>query len=146
MRCGLLIARRVIHTNEARLTTIEQDGVKGIYHLTCVDAVSQWQVEACVPGISEAFLLPVLALIIDQFPFVIVGFHSDHGSEYLNHHVAELLEKLRIEQTKPQLPRARPQWPDAEGARRPRALEALRGDPGCNSGGQACARRQGEAW
>jgi hypothetical protein len=45
-------------------------------------------------------LLPVLALIIDQFPFVIVGFHSDNGSEYINHHVAKLLEKLRIEQTK----------------------------------------------
>jgi hypothetical protein len=78
----------------------DQDGVKGVYHITCVDAVSQWQVEACVQGISEAFLLPVLALIIDQFPFVIVGFHSDNGSEYINHHVAKLLEKLRIEQTK----------------------------------------------
>jgi hypothetical protein len=78
----------------------DQDGVKGVYHITCVDAVSQWQVEACVEGISEAFLLPVLALIIDQFPFVIVGFHSDNGSEYINHHVACLLEKLRIEQTK----------------------------------------------
>jgi transposase InsO family protein len=44
--------------------------------------------------------LPVLALIIDQFPFVIVGFHSDNGSEYINHKVAKLLEKLRIEQTK----------------------------------------------
>ncbi|MBK8385698.1 MAG: hypothetical protein IPL11_08575 [Candidatus Accumulibacter sp.] len=40
----------------------DQDGVKGVYHITCVDAVSQWQVEACVQGISEAFLLPVLAL------------------------------------------------------------------------------------
>jgi hypothetical protein len=78
----------------------DQDGVKGVYHITCVDAVSQWQVEACVQGISEAFLLPVLALIINQFPFVIVGFHSDNGSEYINHHVAKLLEKLRIEQTK----------------------------------------------
>ena len=35
-----------------------------------------------------------------QFPFVIVGFHSDNGSEYINHQVANLLEKLRIEQTK----------------------------------------------
>jgi hypothetical protein len=53
-----------------------------------------------VQGISEAFLLPVLGLIMAQFPFVIVGFHSDNGSEYINHHVAKLLEKLRIEQTK----------------------------------------------
>jgi transposase InsO family protein len=65
-----------------------------------VDAVSQWQVEACVQGISEAYLLPVLALILAQFPFVVLGFHSDNGSEYINHQVAKLLEKLRIEQTK----------------------------------------------
>jgi transposase InsO family protein len=31
---------------------------------------------------------------------VIQGFHSDNGSEYINHQVAQLLEKLRIEQTK----------------------------------------------
>lgn len=78
----------------------DQDGVKGVYHITCVDAVSQWQVQACVQGISEAFLLPVLTLIIAQFPFVILGFHSDNGSEFINHQVARLLEKLRIEQTK----------------------------------------------
>jgi len=71
-----------------------------VYHITCVDAVSQWQVQACVPGLSEAYLLPVLALIMAQFPFVILGFHSDNGSEYINHQVAKLLEKLRIEQTK----------------------------------------------
>jgi len=43
--------------------------------------------------------LPVLALILAQFPFVVLGFHSDNGSEYINHQVAKLLEKLRIEQT-----------------------------------------------
>ena len=51
-------------------------------------------------GISEVFLLPVLELIIEQFPFVIAGFHSDNGSEYINGPVAKILEKLRIEQTK----------------------------------------------
>jgi len=89
-----------------RIDTVHQgdlDGVKGVYHITCVDAVSQWQVEACVQGISEAHLLPVLALIIDQFPFVVVGFHSDNGSEYINHRVAKMLEKLHIEQTKSSL-------------------------------------------
>jgi transposase InsO family protein len=78
----------------------DQDGVKGVYHITCVDAVCQWQVEACVQGISEAFLLPVLELVIEQFPFEIEGFHSDNGSEYINGPVAKMLEKLRIEQTK----------------------------------------------
>ena len=65
-----------------------------------MDAVSQWQVEACVQGISEAYLLPVLEMVIGQFPFKIEGFHSDNGSEYVNHKVAKMLEKLRIEQTK----------------------------------------------
>ena len=86
-----------------RIDTVHQgdlDGLKGVYHITCVDAVSQWHVEACVQGISEAFLLPVLALVISQFPYEIEGFHSDNGSEYINGRVAALLEKLRIEQTK----------------------------------------------
>ena len=74
--------------------------MKGVYHITCVDAVSQGQVEACVERISEAYLLPVLAQIIAQFPFVVAGFHSDNGSETINSKVAKLLEKLRIEQTK----------------------------------------------
>ena len=76
------------------------DGVKGVYHITCVDAVCQWQVEACVQGLSEAFLLPVLALVMAQFPFVVKGFHSDNGSEYINQRVAKMLDTLRIEQTK----------------------------------------------
>ncbi|MDZ7812536.1 MAG: hypothetical protein U5L74_05225 [Ideonella sp.] len=41
-----------------RIDSVHQgdlDGVKGVYHITCVDSVSQWQVEACVQGISEPF-------------------------------------------------------------------------------------------
>ena len=86
-----------------RIDSVHQgdlDGIKGVYHIPCVDAVSQWQVEACVEGISEAFLLPVLGFVLSQFPFVIKGFHSDNGSEYVNKMVAELLNKLNIEQTK----------------------------------------------
>ena len=86
-----------------RIDSVHQgdlDGIKGVYHITCVDAVSQWHVQACVEGISEAFLLPVLEMVIAQFPFQIEGFHSDNGSEYINHKVAKMLEKLRIEQTK----------------------------------------------
>lgn len=86
-----------------RIDSVHQgdlDKMKGVYHITCVDSVSQWQVEACVEGISEAFLLPALDAIIDQFPFVIHGFHSDNGSEYINTKVAKLLNKLKIEQTK----------------------------------------------
>jgi len=86
-----------------RIDSVHQgdlDGVKGVYHITCVDAVCQWQVQACVEVISEAGLLPALYGIMLQFPFEILGFHSDNGSEYINGRVAKMLEKLRIEQTK----------------------------------------------
>ena len=52
------------------------------------------------PHISELWLLPVLEAMLRQFPFVIRGFHSDNGSEFINHNVARLLGKLLIEQTK----------------------------------------------
>ena len=38
--------------------------------------------------------------MLAQFPFRIRGFHSDNGSEFINHTVAKLLNKLLIEQTK----------------------------------------------
>jgi hypothetical protein len=105
--CNLIGVRRAPRPNGragwVRIDSVHQgdlDGLKGVYHITCVDCVSQWQVEACVEGISEAFLLPVLALMMAQFPFVVEGFHSDNGSEYINRKVAEMLNKLRIEQTK----------------------------------------------
>jgi transposase InsO family protein len=76
------------------------EGAKGVYHINAVDAVTQWQVVGCVSRISEAHLQPVLEAILHQFPFRILGFHCDNGSEYINRKVAELLEKLRIEFTK----------------------------------------------
>lgn len=44
--------------------------------------------------------MPTLAALRDSFPFVILGFHSDNGSEYVNHRVAALLRKLLVEFTK----------------------------------------------
>ena len=38
--------------------------------------------------------------MLAQFPFPLRGFHSDNGSEYVNHAVAGLLNKLLVEQTK----------------------------------------------
>ena len=76
------------------------DGIKGVYLINAVDEVTQFQAVFAVERISEAYLLPVLAAMMDAFPFVIRGFHSDNGSEYINRQVAALLEKLLIEQTK----------------------------------------------
>ncbi|MGB8477705.1 MAG: DDE-type integrase/transposase/recombinase, partial [Acidobacteriaceae bacterium] len=88
-----------------RLDTVHQGdqpegGEKGVYHINAVDEVTQWQVAGATPRISEAYLEPVLEHMLRQFPFRILGFHSDNGSEFINKTVAQLLEKLRVEQTK----------------------------------------------
>ena len=44
--------------------------------------------------------MPVLEAILKQFPFRIHGFHSDNGSEFINHTVSGLLNKMLVEQTK----------------------------------------------
>jgi transposase InsO family protein len=78
----------------------DQEGRKGLYHINAVDQVTQWEIVAATPHISEWWLLPVLEALLGQFPFVIRGFHSDNGSEFINYNVARLLGKLLIEQTK----------------------------------------------
>lgn len=72
----------------------------GLYHINVVDEVTQWQIVGATPHISEAWLLPLLEAILEQFPFRIRGFHSDNGSEFINYTVAKLLKKLLVEQTK----------------------------------------------
>ena len=76
------------------------DKVKGVYHINLTDEVVQWEIIGCVEGISEKFLLPLLEDLIEQFPFKIINFHSDNGSEYINQQVADLLNRLAIKQTK----------------------------------------------
>lgn len=76
------------------------DKEKGVYHINLVDEVTQDEIVVTVEGISEEFLRPALETALEDFPFVIVNFHSDNGSEYLNKRVADLLQKLLIEQTK----------------------------------------------
>ncbi len=71
---------------------------KGIYHINAVDTVTQWQIVGCCETISEAHLLPVLEAMLHQFPFRILGFHSDNGSEFINHRVKELLNKLLVQE------------------------------------------------
>ena len=78
----------------------DQDGVKGLYHINAADEVTQMQVVVSVEKISERYLLPVLEALLKTFPFTILGFHTDNGSEYINRRVAELLKKLHIELTK----------------------------------------------
>ena len=86
-----------------RIDTVHQgdlDGVKGLYHINAVDEVTQFEVVFTVERISEQFLIPALERLLESFPFILLGFHADNGSEYINRHVAEMLEKMRIELTK----------------------------------------------
>jgi hypothetical protein len=90
-----------------RIDTVHQgdlNGQKGVYHINAVDEVTQWQIVASVERISETYLVPALESMLSPtlsgFPFFITGFHSDNGSEFINHTVAKLLNKLLIRFTK----------------------------------------------
>lgn len=76
------------------------EGTKGVYHINAVDEVTQWEAVGCTERISEQYLLPVLEAMLHQFPFRILGLHTDNGSEYVNHTVAKLLNKLLVEFTR----------------------------------------------
>ncbi len=64
------------------------------------NTITQRQNIGCVETISERHMLPVLQAILHQYPFRILGFHSDNGSEFLNKRVAKILNKLLAEFTK----------------------------------------------
>jgi hypothetical protein len=86
-----------------RVDTVHQgdlDGYKGVYYINAVDEVTQFEVVCCVEKISENWLIPILEMILNFFPFNIINFHSDNGSEYINHTVVKLLNKLHISLTK----------------------------------------------
>jgi len=73
---------------------------KGVYRINLADEVTPWEIVTCVEGISEQFLLPAIEQALAAFPFRILGFHSDNGSEYINRIAAQLLGTLLITQTK----------------------------------------------
>lgn len=106
--CAVPIGKRRAPTPDGRPGFIridsvhqgDQDGIKGVYHINAVDCVTQYEIVATCERLSEAFLLPVLEQILAGFPFTILGFHADNGSEYINYTVAKLLDKLRIEFTR----------------------------------------------
>ena len=86
-----------------RVDTVHQgdfDRIKGVYHINAVDEVTQFQLVLSSEKISERYLLPVLEELIESFPFTVQSFHADNGSEFINHQVAGLLNKLLIELTK----------------------------------------------
>ena len=86
-----------------RVDTVHQGDsgkTKGVYHINAVDEITQFEIVVSVEKISERYLVPAIEEILEAFPFKILGFHSDNGSEYINHIVAKLLGKLLVEFTK----------------------------------------------
>ncbi len=73
---------------------------KGVYYIHFVDEVTQWDIVVAVEKISEYFLERALIEAFDQFPFGIINFHSDNGSEYINKPVSRILQEAFIKQTK----------------------------------------------
>ena len=120
-----------------RIDTIHQgdiNGLKGVYHINAVDEITQWEIIASVERISEAYLVSVLEGMLVQFPFIIRGFHSDNGSEFVNHVVAKLLNKLLIHFTK-----SRPRHTDDNGLVETKNGSVLRKNLGYAHIPQACA-------
>lgn len=62
--------------------------------------MTQWEIVVTVQRIQKEFTVPALKSLLKQIPFVVKGFHSDNGSEYINRYVAELLNKQMIRMTK----------------------------------------------
>ncbi len=78
----------------------DRDGEKGVYHINFVDEVTQWEMIGCVPQITDEYIEPLLLQVLEAFPFKIINFHSDNGSEYINHTVESILNRLLLKQTK----------------------------------------------
>lgn len=105
---GIQIGKRMKPRPEGRPGFLRVDSVhqgdlnkaKGVYFINIVDEVTQSEFVFCVRAISEKYLRKVLEDLYCICPFIIVNFHSDNGSEYINKVVAEILNGLHIKQTK----------------------------------------------
>ncbi len=73
---------------------------KGVYHINSIDEVTQFEFIGAVQAPTEEQMLPLLEQLINAYPFKILGFHADNGSEYINQHVAAMLNRLLIKLTK----------------------------------------------
>jgi len=78
----------------------DRDGQKGVYHINTVDEIVQWEVVGAAEKITDTQLLPLLGKIIASYPYRIINFHADNGSEYVNSKVAEMLNNLLIKLTR----------------------------------------------
>jgi hypothetical protein len=107
-RSGIRIGRRAKpepngNPGYIRVDTVHQgdrNGMKGVYHINTISQITQFESVGAVPEITQEFMIPILRKIIDTYPFKILGFHCDNGSEYINKFVVTLLNELMIDLTK----------------------------------------------
>lgn len=78
----------------------DNEDCKGVYYINIVDEVTQFEMVFCVEHISERYLTPIWKQLSVLFPFRIIQFHSDNGSEFINKIVADILNKLNIRHSK----------------------------------------------
>lgn len=86
-----------------RVDTVHQgdrNQEKGVYWINVVDEVTQFEFVFCTPSIDARHIKPILQVLVKLCPFIIVNFHSDNGGEYINYVVADILNRLHIDQTK----------------------------------------------
>ena len=94
--------------SDLRVDSVHQgylDGIKGLYHLNLVDEVTQFQFVGSVERIDTPCLAPVLEALLRAFPFNVRGFHTDNGSEFINHKIAARLQALHIDEFTKSRPR-----------------------------------------
>jgi len=86
-----------------RIDSVHQgdyDKQKGVYHINAVDEVTQFEVVCTVERITAQHMIPALKEMMAKFPFEIINFHSDNGTEYINGEVDKLLNELVVQFTK----------------------------------------------
>ncbi len=82
-----------------RVDTVHQgdrNGIKGVYHVNTVDEVTQYEFVGAAESITQDTLVPILKQILQAYPFKIIGFHCDNGSEFINKYIVDLLNELLI--------------------------------------------------
>lgn len=107
-RSGIGIGRRAKpepngNPGYIRVDTVHQgdrNGMKGVYHINTISQITQYECVGAVPEITHEFMVPILRKIINVYPFKILGFHCDNGSEYINKFIVTLLNELLIDLTK----------------------------------------------
>lgn len=66
------------------------------YSLNATDVATGWTETCTVKSKGERIVAAGLDNLIGRFPFLILGIHSDNGSEFINHHLARYCELRQL--------------------------------------------------